>query len=427
MAPRLYHATERGSCLIPQAEFTSLEGVLQLASFGQQTGLLDFRLVGTNVKVSVAGVVGHLPISPDATLVVAPKFPYANLSRMVWYSRQSLEREAPIDRFYELYRNTPYTLDVLLRSFAKSLQQMMVEGAHRAYNQVELVGQPRPKIDLGRSQKAFWSRGQPTRAHTSTFLLSLHNPANAILRSAAELSLAQSRRSSALSGESAVFRGALEILKRVPGVKFPPSDRDADRALRQVPTFRVAYWDLLPLAVEIIRGSSVYLDRAGGGIRGPSFLIDLELAFEAYIRNVLHERLWAADSTLAVLNGNNKRWQGRLFSDNNRYIIKPDLMFRRGSQFVLIGDAKYKLHSKEEDRYQVLTHTLARECSTAALIYPASDDMPSGLHRVGRVAKGEREITLYEYGFPLNDDPVSAETAMSESFKGLIDSLPTEV
>ena len=185
-----------------------------------------------------------------------------------------------------------------------------------------------------------------------------------------------------------------------------------------VPSIRPAYNSLIPLAFELITGSGLKLERYQNGVIGPSFLIDLETAFEAYVRNSLQEAFSTHKEGYAVVDGNKKRWKGWLLNDPERFEIRPDLIFKSGSTIKAVGDVKYKQKSKEEDRYQVISHALSFRCDKAIFVYPASDKVAPGLRRLGRIGPSEFEITLYEYGIPLDGDLALQERVMSA---GLMD------
>ncbi len=70
----------------------------------------------------------------------------------------------------------------------------------------------------------------------------------------------------------------------------------------------------------------------------------------------------------------------------------------------MVGDAKYRPKSDEDNRYQVISHALSMQCRSLLLIYPASDKIKMGLTRLGKVGPAQFEITLFEYGMPLDSD-----------------------
>lgn len=137
------------------------------------------------------------------------------------------------------------------------------------------------------------------------------------------------------------------------------------------------------------------------------------------MRNSLQDAFAALRKGYAVVDGNKKKWKGWLLNDPDRYEIKPDLIFKANDTIKAVGDVKYKTKSREEDRYQVISHALSLKCEKAILIYPASDNVVAGLRRLGRIGPSEFEITLYEYGIPLESDLESAEKSLSSDLLAL--------
>ena len=117
------------------------------------------------------------------------------------------------------------------------------------------------------------------------------------------------------NSERSILEVGLRSLRSVPPAKSTVSRNDLNKALNAIPSFRPAYGKALPLALEIIRGSSVWLDRFDSGLVAPSFLINLEDVFEAYVRNVLNARFKEGGIDITVLDGNKKRWMGKLLNN----------------------------------------------------------------------------------------------------------------
>jgi hypothetical protein len=406
-------AKERDTCEIPATELRGSALTTIVSTLGN---LIEFRYAGSNVKLIIGGVVGHLPVSDTHVLVISPKFPLSNMSRMVWTSRVDVIQTAPINRFYEIAKNDSYSLDVMLRLFAQQLGELLVEGIHRAYKRSERVSIPRPHIDFKRTAQRYWLRGIVSSAAITDFDLSATNWANSLIRTAARIALQHSSKSEALVKEKEIFREVDRALQTVPFLRTAPDRRDLSTAARSMPSFRKTYASAMPTAFEIVAGSSLLLDRHGAGVLGPSFLIDLEDVFEAYIRNVLRMKLGKRELSIDVLDGNNSKWYQDLFIDTDRYIVKPDLIFRHKGTITAVADAKYTSKKKEEHRYQVLTHAQAAGCSRAILMYPANEKVLPGLHRVGETKAG---VTLFEYGLSLDADLDAAEAEMADNLAAL--------
>ena len=158
------------------------------------------------------------------------------------------------------------------------------------------------------------------------------------------------------------------------------------------------------------------------GIELPSYLINLETAFESYCRNILSKGLRAADPKIIVGDGNRKPWIKKLFNGPSANEAKPDLVITYGDDKkpVLIGDVKYKREIKVEDRYQVIAHALSYNVDVAFLCCPASYKQETGLSKIGEIGHGPSKITLYEYRFDLQSLLETEEAAFVSAVKSLI-------
>ena len=101
-----------------------------------------------------------------------------------------------------------------------------------------------------------------------------------------------------------------------------------------------------------------------------------------------------------MLDGNKPKHQRRLFSDNNRYKVQPDLIFKHSGAFKMIGEVKYKPKIEEVDRYQLLSHVLATNADIGVWISPTTPGSSEGTEYIGSQA-GKR---FFHYRIDLNRD-----------------------
>jgi 5-methylcytosine-specific restriction enzyme subunit McrC len=144
------------------------------------------------------------------------------------------------------------------------------------------------------------------------------------------------------------------------------------------------------LAVLVLRAAS--LDIGQGGARGSAFLIDMNLAFERFVRTALR----------TIFEIDIARFPERApstFLDHAAVIsLKPDLCLVENQKIRWIGDAKYKrLPSgaySNADLYQLLAYAIALKLEGGTLIYAADEGVRRAEHVVLEAGKRLRVEAL---------------------------------
>ena len=132
-----------------------------------------------------------------------------------------------------------------------------------------------------------------------------------------------------------------------------------------------------------------------GFVRLDSLIIDVSVAFEAYLRKELSDRL--KFHGYLVEDGNKS--SAPLFSDARVYSVHPDIIIRKDGVVVALLDAKYKPDPKEQDRYEVLSFMDSMRVSVGGFVCPAIETDTS--RYLGETATGKRLFSLrYDLGVP---------------------------
>ena len=200
-------------------------------------------------------------------------------------------------------------------------------------------------------------------------------------------------------------------------------ERSFADALAELPRFKPHHSRAIWIARELINRSSEVLDFADRRLSLPSYLINLDRVFESYIRNVLRSQLNAHAAHIIVRDGNLKGFTKPLLNDSEKFVVMPDILIFADNQVAprLVADVKYKTRPKEEDRYQIITHSLSYHCRRAMLIYPKRRYGPSGLIRLGEIGPPSFPIELYEYHFELDGMLEDSETQLVRAATRLLD------
>ena len=113
-----------------------------------------------------------------------------------------------------------------------------------------------------------------------------------------------------------------------------------------------------------------------GAHTAPSFVVDMDLAFQDYVARIADER--ARRQGLRVI-----RRPPRYLDRDRAVAVEPDVVIGgRGRQPVALIDAKYKRSEVRADIYQALAYAKAYGLSRVALVYPADGEVTPATHRI---------------------------------------------
>lgn len=150
------------------------------------------------------------------------------------------------------------------------------------------------------------------------------------------------------------------------------------------------YQPAVSLASLLLRSTSLDLD--AGGVRGSAFLIDMNTAFERFVRSALR----------AVLHVDAARFPDRppraRLDEAGVVPLMPDLCLLEDRRVVWVGDAKYKRLPvgayRNADLYQLLAYAVALDLPGGTLIYAADEDVSAAEHIVVQAGKRLRVVAL---------------------------------
>ena len=156
-------------------------------------------------------------------------------------------------------------------------------------------------------------------------------------------------------------------LDNVSPVEFPP---------RNVPEVRFDrlnehYRGVVSLSRLVLRHSAFELGR--GAVRASGFLVDMNVLFQEFVTVALRERLALSGGAFGERTINT-------LDKGDRIHLKPDLVWRYGSSYVFVGDAKYKRiedgRAPNADLYQLLAYVTALDLPGGMLIYAQGEEEP---------------------------------------------------
>lgn len=323
------------------------------------------RLVGSRLSVTASDNPGEWVIKATAyvgtvvigavRVLVRPKVANANLFHLLEAGGQALDVRPEA---FE-YDRTGDLVPSFATFFARVAETALARGVHRAYDEREgALLAVRGRIAVAAQQRQL---GLPLPIACRFDEYTGDVPLNRIVKAAAE-------RLSRLRAVTSTTRSALAAIL----ARFEEVSSLQGPELRTPTIFNrlnLHYRSVERLARMVLDSTSP-LDVVGDTEAG-AFLINMNSVFEEFVEARLREYLAGE----LQVEGQGTRWM-----DSGHRVVQlvPDLIFRRGSQPVYVGDTKYKLLVEEEkgrnpDYYQLLAYTTALDVPEGVLVYCHDD------------------------------------------------------
>ncbi|AFQ49460.1 5-methylcytosine restriction system specificity protein McrC [Burkholderia cepacia] len=355
------------------------------------------------------GYVGIIPVNDRLVLDVRPKVPLDNLERIIRLSNHAPYELSGLERSYASHNEATAPIeDFLIDSFLDKVDAIHESGMLRAYLRREAEGDfPKGRLNMGRTislqargtrKVAFgWSeRGIDTPQNR---LIKL-----ALLRAIGADSAARSKR------RKARLALHLEYLEQV--AECEATDILEHRLITDldtVPDTRDYYRPAMALAKLILQGGGLDFSASGTDVFANSLLLDLDVAFEGYVRFVLQD-LNATTANYRVFDGNVAAGEGRKkellkrtdFPEQIERTIDatPDVVIemyappRLPANIVL--DMKYKetkTVAERSDLNQLIAYAASYASDAAVFVFPSRSEDQRGLQCLGLVGG----IPVYQY------------------------------
>lgn len=427
-ARRVVSVMEYGTTSVP-IELLTRDGKFD---FHADPAMFELRFRGKEVVVRASHYVGQIAVNDRLVLDVKPRVAIERLDRILRLAGHVPIEAARLERGYSLTAEPlPALLDVIARAFLKALRPMHQDGLYRRYEvREEDTAFPRGRFLLGSTILRHKARGR-ARATVSYFE---HTPNNGPNR-ALKLAL---RQLAALVNDRGPSKGWMLLVSELNRADqlFSRVDLDMSRAFRadpeyadphRMPDSRSYYVPALQLAKYVVEGKSVVFDRAGSDVVLPSLLIDLQDAFEAYLRAALRRLIEPNTPGLTVLDGNQQRPAGGakpLFDTRPSVDAQPDIVIAQAghAQPVVLGEVKYINRNFSRDELNQAIAYGASYRAPCILIKPRMQSEPPGLASHGLVAG----IKIYRYAYDLAADLEDQERKLARAILSFVDGTSDE-
>lgn len=411
---KTFTAFERQPTSIPISEVLAPNGALEIFPEVHSKGYFDLDFRGGELVLVSGKYVGHIPLNSRVLVDIRPKVGIVRLSQLLEKAHEPLQCLDFYKRAYktdELRGDTIF--EVLVRALVEAVKKIATEGVFK--ENVHVGGDLstiRGRVNVIETVRRLNARGIQTRASCNYFEFQIDNAPNRLIKYALWYS---GNHLATIKSENRVLRRELaELYRYFESVPLDVSMRFISRvrsylSSRHIPSTRDYYLEACDIALAIISDSGLDLLGEGRDIHLASFLLDMESVFEQYIRNVLKDASPMVRSGRVVMDGN-KEGRGWLFSDAKSHEARPDFFVKRNAVVEVLGDVKYKPRISEQDRYQVIAHSLSFGAQKALIVMPGANAEDSRLERLGKVGTNPG-VDLYVYRFNLEAQDLEPEEA----------------
>ncbi len=417
-SPRVIPCEEQGPVNIPLEEVLDSSAQLRLNPDIENGDYFAVHLKNGSLVLRARGYVGYIPLNDRIVVQVRPRVPVRNLSRLIQLSGVPPTVLTTM-RGYDTHGEWN---DSLLDAYAGALlghvETVISHGLLREYVRREEVSSfPRGRVLFSRTIQDLRPRGIRHAAHVAWFDRSADNGPNRCLKYAMwtlarrYIELQPKRR------ESRVLHRRLNALYATfESVALDHERRFLDdnlvRGTRSLPTLRAYYRDALTLARAVIDQRAVLIESAGGSVRLPSIVLNMNYVFEAYVRNVLRQHAETEGWSAAVLDGNDEG-KKYLFNATPSPQATPDIVVRAtdGTTPLVLEVKNVPVQAEFSDRNainQAISYALSYRAKRVVLVHPrASWVQPIGLRLLGEVD----DVAVYQYRLDLGAEDLPAEDA----------------
>ncbi|GGF72160.1 hypothetical protein GCM10011332_27670 [Terasakiella brassicae] len=426
---RIKQAEERSEINLPVSEVVKEGGKFNILPDVKKYFSIDYKPRKDSLTLVAGGFIGLIPINTDLAIEIKPKFSISNLTRIVSIAEDNFNTLSFFSRKYAEQANySPVIFDFLAECLVNELKTLEVEGIFKNYQRMsDNTSNVKGRINLNSSIKNFWSHGHFNKASIDFFEFTPNNPFNRLIKFTLHYCL--NELSSVDPQDTFLKRNLIHAYSLFDNIPLVEPESDLELALEaikngKVPVLREYYVNICEICRLIINRIGVNFDELKGDLTLNSFTLDMSVIFEKYLLNSIRNNRNLLNEDVSILDGNNEG-RKKFFNppSHGKGDAKPDIILKTGDKYSLIADAKYKLSTKEADRYQVISHALSYNAKLAVLILPKKTSYNGdSLVKLGAVGS-EYQVTLYEYYFDLASASLEQmEKELTATLQYLIDS-----
>lgn len=379
-------------------------GQIQLDTEAQEKAGIALRWEKGTLRLQAGGRLGAIPLNDQLVVEVRSRVPILRLEEIVHRSRHSSFVALNFERTFAAEGANFLSIDDLITvRFLALLSDLVFEGVYKSYARVHERGaSPRGSLRPLETMLSLRTSFRP-EAQFDAFDRTIDNQINQLILAAGNLLIDR------YLGQRNTVRMLKTALTIFDGVRASLPNKL--RHVEKLPSNRPVLAQLAELSRMILFQQGVRFF-GQGAITLPSFLINMEDIFEAYVRNILSDHLRRND--MHILDGNKNPPLGAKSTVFDQvgplgnHDTKPDIVIKSGNAFVCVADVKYKPCKGQPDRSnleQVIVYALAYGAEIAVLIFPCAEGQATSIEFLGRVS----DIACYKATLGLMSIDLDAE------------------
>jgi 5-methylcytosine-specific restriction enzyme subunit McrC len=426
---RIEQAEERKEIDIAISEIIQDGGKLNILPTVKNFFSIDYKPKSQKLSLVAGGFIGLIPINDNLAIEIKPKFSISNLTRIVAIAEDNFNT---LSFFWKKYKENkdfkPVVFEFMAECLANELETLEAEGVLKNYIfKNEETNKIRGRINVHDSIKSLWSHGHFNKAAISYHDFTPDNPFNRLIKFTLKFCIEELGYINSTKHE--LRDSLIEYYSMFDSVSLShPQDSfyEVFEAIEndKVTALRRYYVNICEICRLIINRTGVSFNEGGDDQLLNSFTLDMASIFEKYLLNSVRFHRNLFPENMVVLDGN-KEGKKNLYNQPSlaKGEAKPDIILKQDDEYKLIADAKYKVKTKDTDRYQVISHALSYNAKIAVLILPKDEDyIGDALVALGSIGD-EYKIEVYEYYFDLSSDNlIGEESSLVQKLDGIIKS-----
>lgn|GEM_PF-5046169 len=318
------------------------------------------------VMLQAQSYIGYIPLYKDYVLVVEPKIYFNDLLRILFIADENIQYLS-YDLLQKINKpNCKNMYDLMLYSFIEKIELIKRDGLLKTTNEkIHNFSNIRGKILLKENMLYNNIRKRIEFAYCKSFDITENN----LINQAIKFTIWRILNLNILPEEA--YQKLINFYRFMGKVDLNYTSQHENylkEALygRLIPSTRRYYKDVIALCLFLL-SEYICFDN-DMNLKLQTFLIDMNIVFENYIRNALVREFLLSNSDLTIINGNIEAKP--LFDNTNLYSITPDILVKRSGKVCLVMDTKYKPKIGREDLWQIISYTVSYGVDAGVLIYP---------------------------------------------------------
>jgi len=413
---RIEQAEERKEIDISISEVVKDGGKLDILPSVKNYFSIDYKPKKDKLSLVAGGFIGLIPINNNLAIEIKPKFSISNLARIVSVAEDRFNTLSFFSKKYsETDTSSPVVFEFMVECLLNELQTLEEEGLLKEYLlKSENTNTIRGRVNFDTSVKSLWSHGHFNKVSVSYFDFTPDNSFNRLIKLTIKFCIEELL--SVGSDNEFIKDSLINFYGMFDAVSLISDQRVVEEVYSKIKDGKVSvlreyYVSVCEVCRLIIDKRGVNFDKYGDDVELSSFILDMASIFERYLLNSLRNNRSFFPEGTSILDGNKKEGRKKLYNQpsTGKGDAKPDIILKEAGEYKVIADAKYKLRTKEVDRYQAIAHALSYGAKNAVLILP-KDEAYSGasLVKLGEVGKVHK-IDVYEYYFDLASNDLESE------------------